>query len=257
MLLAIDVGNTNIVIGCVDEEEIRFSARFATVKDKTEDEYAIMLMNLFQLHNVSPKVIHGSIISSVVPELKKVLKLAVELVTGKTALIVTLDLDTGLKVAVDAPNTLGTDLVVDAVAAIAKYPKPIIIFDMGTATTVSVIDEEGVYRGGMIMPGLRLSVDALSTRTSQLPRISLDEPEQLIGTNTINCMKAGAVYGTAAMLDGLVDRLEEELGTPPTVIATGGLIGDIVPHCRRKMIYDKDLMILGLQILYEKNKDRQ
>jgi len=257
MLLAIDVGNTNIVIGCVEGDDIRFSARFATDKDRTEDEYALMLMSLFQIHKVKPEEIDGGIISSVVPELKNVLQKAVKLVTGVTSLIVTLGLDTGLEVAVDAPHTLGTDLVVDAVAAIAKYPTPIVIFDMGTATTVSVIDKEGVYRGGMIMPGLRLSVDALSTRTSQLPRISLDEPEQLIGTNTINCMKAGAVYGTAAMLDGLVDRLEEELGQTPTVIATGGLIGDIVPHCRRKMIYDKDLMILGLQILYEKNKDRQ
>lgn len=257
MLLAIDVGNTNIVIGCVDEKDIRFSARFATDKDKTEDEYALMLMSLLQIHKVPPEDIHGSIISSVVPELKKVLQLAVKLVTGTTPLVATLALDTGLKVAVDAPATLGADLVVDAVAAIAKYPTPIIIFDMGTATTVSVIDAEGIYRGGMIIPGLRLSVDALSTRTSQLPRISLDEPEQLIGTNTINCMKAGAIYGTAAMLDGLVDRLEEELGQSPTVIATGGHIGDIVPYCRRKMIYDKDLMIHGLQILYEKNKGRQ
>ena len=192
-----------------------------------------------------------------VPELKQVLQLAVKMVTGKMPLLVTLDLDTGLKIDMDAPNSLGADLLVDAVAAIAKYPKPIIIFDMGTATTLSVIDENGTYIGGMIMPGLRLGVDALAARTSQLPRVSLEAPERLIGKNTVDCIKAGAIYGNAGMLDGLIDRVEEELGKTPTVIATGGLIGEIVPHCKRKLIFDKHLMLWGLLTLYERNKDRQ
>ncbi len=256
MILAIDVGNTNIVIGCLEKDKILFTARVSTDRAKTEDEYAVMLMNLFQINKVSPKIVEGGIISSVVPDLKKVLQLAVKKVTGKDPMIASLELDTGLKINMDAPNSLGADLVVDAVAAIAKYPKPIIIFDMGTATTLSVIDSEGTYIGGMIMPGLRLGVDALAARTSQLPRISLDAPEQLIGKNTINCIKAGAIYGNAGMLDGLIDRVAEELGTMPTVIATGGLIAEVVPFCKRKLIYDKDLMLWGLLILYERNKDR-
>ncbi len=257
MIIAIDVGNTNIVIGCLKEDEILFTARFSTDRAKTEDEYAIMLMNLFQIHGIAPESVEGGIISSVVPDLKQVLQLAVKMVTGKTCLIVSLDLDIGMEIDVDTPGSLGADLVVDAVAAVARYPKPIVIFDMGTATTLSVVDEQGTYIGGMIMPGLRLGVDALAARTSQLPRISLDAPDRLIGRNTIDCLKSGAIYGNAGMLDGLIDRVEEELGKTPTVIATGGLIGQIVPHCKRKLIFDKDLMLWGLQILYERNKDRQ
>jgi type III pantothenate kinase len=257
MIIAIDAGNTNIVIGCLDKDNILFTARISTDRAKTEDEYAVTLMNLFRINGVSPDIVEGGIIASVVPELKQVLQLAVKMVTGKMPLLVTLDLDTGLKIDMDAPNSLGADLLVDAVAAIAKYPKPIIIFDMGTATTLSVIDENGTYIGGMIMPGLRLGVDALAARTSQLPRVSLEAPERLIGKNTVDCIKAGAIYGNAGMLDGLIDRVEEELGKTPTVIATGGLIGEIVPHCKRKLIFDKHLMLWGLLTLYERNKDRQ
>jgi len=256
MILAIDVGNTNIVIGCMEKDNILFTARISTDRAKTEDEYAVMLKNLFEINGVSSDIVEGGIISSVVPDLKKVLYLAVKKVTGKSPLIVSQDLDTGLIIDMDAPASLGSDLMVDAVAAIAKYPKPILIFDMGTATTLSVIDENGVYIGGMIMPGLRLGVDALAARTSQLPRISLDAPEQLIGKNTINCIKAGAIYGNAGMLDGLIDRVAEELGTTPTVIATGGLIGEVVPYCKRKLIFDKHLTLWGLLMLYERNKNK-
>lgn len=256
MILAIDVGNTNIVIGCMEKDNILFTARISTDRAKTEDEYAVMLKNLFEINGVSSDIVEGGIISSVVPDLKKVLYLAVKKVTGKSPLIVSQDLDTGLIIDMDAPASLGSDLMVDAVAAIAKYPKPILIFDMGTATTLSVIDENGVYIGGMIMPGLRLGVDALAARTSQLPRISLDAPEQLVGKNTINCIKAGAIYGNAGMLDGLIDRVAEELGTMPTVIATGGLIGEVVPYCKRKLIFDKHLTLWGLLMLYERNKNK-
>ncbi|MFA5636596.1 MAG: type III pantothenate kinase [Anaerovoracaceae bacterium] len=256
MILAIDVGNTNIVIGCMEKDNILFTARLSTDRAKTEDEYAVMLMSLFQINGITADVIEGGIISSVVPDLKQVLHLAVKKVTGKTPLMISQDLDIGLKIEMDTPTSLGSDLMVDAVAAMAKYPKPILIFDMGTATTLSVIDERGVYIGGMIMPGLRLGVDALAARTSQLPRISLDAPEQLIGKNTIDCIKAGAIYGNAGMLDGLIDRVAEELGTMPTVIATGGLIGEVVPYCKRKLIFDKNLTLWGLFILYERNKNK-
>ncbi|MDI9492950.1 MAG: type III pantothenate kinase [Bacillota bacterium] len=257
MIIAIDVGNTHIVMGCLDKDNIYFAARVSTDRVKTEDEYAITLKNLFQIKGVSPEDVEGGIIASVVPELTQILQLAVKMVIGKTPMLVSRDLDTRLRIEMDAPNTLGADLIVDAVAAIDKYPKPIMIFDMGTATTLSVIDENGTYIGGMIMPGLRLGVDALAARTSKLPRVSLEAPEQLIGKNTVDCIKAGAIFGHAGMLDGLIDRVAEELGKMPTVIATGGLINEIIPYCKRELIYDKHLMLWGLRILYERNKDKQ
>lgn len=256
MILVIDVGNTNIVVGCMEGEKILFTARYSTDRAKTEDEYALMFMDMFKFYKIDTGLIEGAILSSVVPELKKVLGLAVERLTGKSPLVLSVDLDTGLPILIDNPAQLGSDLIANAVAAIEKYEKPLMIFDMGTATTVSVVDEAGNYIGGMIMPGLRLSVDALSVRTSQLPHISLDKPEQLIGTNTINCMKAGAIYGNAAMIDGIIDRVEDQLGKPCTVVATGGLIGEIVPYCSRAVILDKNLMLQGLRILYERNQHR-
>lgn len=254
MILVIDVGNTNIVVGCMEGEEIVFTARYSTDRAKTEDEYALMFMDMFKFYKVDIAQVEGAILSSVVPELKAVLRLAVERLTGKCPLVLSVDLDIGLNITIDNPAQLGCDLIANAVAALEKYEKPIVIFDMGTATTASVVDEAGNYIGGMIIPGLRLSVDALSARTSQLPHISLDKPEQLIGTNTINCMKSGAIYGNAAMLDGIIDRVEEQLGQSVTAVATGGLIGEIVPYCKRKVILDKDLMLHGLRILYDRNK---
>lgn len=256
MILAIDVGNTNIVIGCMEKDEVIFTVRYSTDRNKTEDEYAIMLTNMFDIHKIDPYGIEGGIISSVVPDLKKVMRLAVERVTKKTPLIVSHDMEIGFPIEIDNPATLGSDLIVDAVAALANYPKPILIFDMGTATTLSVIDEKGAYTGGIIMPGMQLSMDALSLRTSQLPRISLDAPDQVIGKNTIQCMKSGAIYGNAAMLDGIIDRVIEELGQPATVVATGGLIGEVAPYCKNPVIVEPNLMLLGLSILYEKNERR-
>lgn len=257
MILAIDVGNTNIVVGCLNgvaDKDILFTARLTTDRSKTEDEYAMMLMSLFSIHKVDVKMISGTIISSVVPDIKTALQEAVELLTGSSPMIVGSGVKTGLNIKIDNPAQLGSDMVVDAVAASAAYPKPIIVFDMGTATTLSVIDRDGNYLGGMIIPGLRTSVNALVSGTSQLTRIGLDAPEQVIGTNTVNCMKAGAIYGNAAMLDGLIDRVEEALGAPvASVIATGGLVSCVVPYCKRTIICDEQLMLRGLYLIYQKN----
>lgn len=253
MIFAIDTGNTNIVLCCLEGGETVFSARFKTDRKKTADEYAVMIRDACILNHIKPEEIEGGIISSVVPVLRPVLQKAVEKLTGKKPLIVGTDVETGLDIKGYNPAQLGSDLVVDAVAACAAFPPPILIFDLGTATTLSVIDKSGSYIGGMIIPGVRLSVDALSAHGAQLQYISLDAPEQLIGTNTINCMKAGAVYGAAAMLDGIIDRVEEELGHPATVVVTGGLASSILPYCKHKMIYDGGLMLRGLQILYERN----
>ena len=161
---------------------------------------------------------------------------------------------TGLNIKTDNPAQVGSDRVVDAVAACAKYPKPIMVVDMGTSTTVSVIDGKGDFLGGMIIPGLRLAVDALSAKASQLPQnISLEAPEKMIGANTLDCMKSGSVYGCAAMLDGLLGRVERALGASVTAVATGGNSSLVIPLCRRKFHLEPDLLLEGLRILYEKN----
>ncbi len=254
MILAIDIGNTNTVFGCLEEDTLLFTLRIRTDRLKTADEYRLLIGGLLEIQGVNPSHIEGGILSSVVPELRTVFAAAMERLTGKQFLIVASGLKTGLKILMDNPGQLGADLVVDAVAALAKYRPPLAIFDMGTATTLSVLDETGSYLGGMIIPGLRLSVDALSSRAAQLPFIHLGPPAKVIGSNTIDCMQAGAIYSNAAMLDGLSERVEEELGQPVTVVATGGLMGTVLPYCKRKIHYEENLLLEGLNILYKKNK---
>ena len=160
---------------------------------------------------------------------------------------------TGLNIIMDNPKTVGSDMIVDAIAAINEHPCPLIVIDMGTATTISVIDHSGNYIGGIIYPGLKVSLDSLSHNTAQLPSISLDIPKKVIGKNTIDCMRSGIMYGNAGMLDGIIDRMEEELGTPATIIATGGMSRFIVPLCKHTIIYDEELLLKGLLTLYNKN----
>lgn len=254
MILAVDVGNTNIVLGGMTRDSLLFTARIATDRFKTGDEYAVVLHNLLALNDADPASVEGAIISSVVPPLRQTMFDAVKRVTGKDSLIVGAGLKTGLNIRIDNPAQLGSDRVADAVAAIAEYPLPLIIFDMGTATTFSVVDKNAMYLGGMIMPGAMIGLDALTSRTSQLPQISLAEgPKGVIGTNTVDCMKNGMIYGNAAMLDGIIERIADELQESPTVIATGGLSGVIIPYCRREVIHDPYLLLKGLRILYYKN----
>ena len=255
MILAIDAGNTHIVLGCLSEGSLCFTARIGTDRVKTEDEYALMFRSLFELHQVDRRAVEGAILSCVVSELTNVLSKAVETVIEKKPLVVGAGLKTGLNIKIDDPGQLGADLVVDAVAALAKYPKPLIIFDMGTANTMSVIDGRGRFLGGAIMAGPRLCVDALSAHTSQLPCVELNAPPKVVGSNTIQCMQSGAIFGNAAMIDGLVDRVEEELGEPvASVVATGGLSSRVIPFCRRSIILEEDLILQGLQIIYDKNR---
>lgn len=255
MILAIDAGNTNIVLGCIDGGSILFTARVHTDRDKTEDEYGLIFRDLFELHRVDRRLIDGAILSCVVSELTETLRRAVELVIHHRPMVVGAGLKTGLNIKIDQPSQLGADLVADAVAAIAKYPKPIIIFDIGTANTMSVIDREGRFLGGAIMPGPRLSAASLSAETSQLPRIELEAPPRVISRSTTQCIQSGLIYGHAAMVDGLIERVEEELGEKAaTVVATGGMFQTIAPYCRREILRDDTLMLDGLRILYEKNK---
>ena len=256
MILALDVGNTNIVIGCIDNDRIHFQGRFSTDKKKTELEYAIMFKNILEINNIDIKNIEGAIISSVVPPLVNILKMAIETITKKTPIIIDDTTIVDLKVATDNRKQLGNDLVVDAVAALSEHKPPIIIYDLGTATTISVIDCDGVYAGGAIIPGIKVSQEALSGQTSQLPHISLDAPKNVIGKNTIDCMKSGAIYATASMMDGMAERIEKELGAKATLIATGGLAKMVVPYCNRNIIDDDDLLLKGLFIIYKKNSKK-
>lgn len=254
MILALDVGNTNIVIGCIEDGKIICDGRLATDHKKTMEEYAIHFKMFLEMYDISPKSFEGAIISSVVPPLTNYLKGAIEKISGVTPIIVGPGIKTGLNIKTDNPNVLGADLVVDAVAAMNEYKTPLIIFDLGTATTCSVIDRNGDYLGGMIFPGVKVAADALSSNASQLPYISLEAPKQAIGRNTVDCMKSGIILGNAAMVDGVIDRIEEELGEKATVVATGGLSKCIMEHCKKDIIYDADLLIKGLWILYCKNK---
>ena len=253
MILAIDIGNTNIVLGGLEEEKILFEARMATDLIKTSDQYCAELKNMLALFEVTPEMIDGSIVSSFVPPVLNSVKTAIRKLTGKTCLVVGPGIRTGLNIRVENPAEVGSDLIVAAVAAIQEYGAPLLLVDMGTATTITAVDASGTFLGGCICPGVKISMEALTGRTAQLPGISLEEPQRAIGRNTRDCMRSGIMFGAAAMLDGLLDRMEAELGVPVKVIATGGIARFVIPLCRRKMIYDRSLMLKGLGLLWRRN----
>lgn len=252
-LLAIDIGNTNIVLGCIRDRKILFTERLSTDHAKTALEHAFSIKTVLELYHINPREVDGAIIGSVVPPVTSVIKEALYKITGCTAMVVGPGVKTGLNILMDNPAQVGSDLIVGAVAGIAEYPLPLILVDMGTATTICVIDGHKNYIGGMILPGLRVSLDSLTSRTSQLPRISLDPPKRLIGKNTIECMKSGILYGNASCIDGMIDRIEQELGQKTTIVATGGLAGTIAPLCTHQIILDDELLLKGLLLIYEKN----
>ena len=254
MILAIDIGNTNIVIGCIEGKECAFVERLSTVRTKTELEYAIDIKNVLDIYHIERELLEGGIISSVVPQITTVAKLAVEKILKKEPLVVGAGIKTGLNIQIDNPVQLGSDLVVDSVAGIAEYPVPLLIFDMGTANTVCVIDKNRNYVGSMIYPGIEVPLNSLTANASQLGGIGIEVPEHIIGKNTIDSMKSGMIYSSAAAIDGIIDRLSEELDGEVTVVATGGLAGKIVPHCRRNIILDDDLLLKGLEVIYRKNR---
>ena len=254
MILAIDIGNTNSVVGCIDDEKTYFIERLSTVRTKTELEYAVDLKTVLDIYHIKKTDIEGCIISSVVPQITDIARLAAEKILKKEVMVLGPGVKTGLNIMMDNPGQLGADMVADAVAGLASYPVPFIVIDMGTATTVSVVNDKKQYIGGMILPGVGVSLDALTSRASQLSGISIDAPKHIIGKNTIECMKSGVLYSNAAALDGIVERIEEELGQRTTVIATGGLAKKIVSHCKREIILDEDLLLKGLRVIYEKNK---
>jgi len=254
MILTVDVGNSNIVLGGVEDDKILFEARLRTDATKTSDEYCVDLKMILDIYGYGAGDIEGSIIASVVPQVLNSMKTAIHKLTGKPPLVVGPGLKTGLNIAIDNPAQTGADLVVGCVAALREHKAPLIVVDMGTATTMIVLDKNSAMIGGCIMPGVKISMDALTDRTALLPGLQLDQPKRAIGRNTIDCMRSGLMLGAACMIDGMIQRMEEELGYPTTVIATGGIAKFVLPMCRREIIYDKDLLVKGLATLYKENK---
>ena len=253
MILAVDIGNSNIVLGGMEGQAIVFEARIRTDATKTSDEYCVDLKNILDIYGVKAADLEGAIVASVVPQVLNSIKTAIKKLTGKTALVVGPGLKTGLNIKVENPSQTGADLVVGAVAALREHKPPMIVIDMGTATTMIVIDETGAFIGGAISPGVKISMDALTDRTALLPGLQLDQPRRAIGRNTIDCMRSGIMLGTACMIDGMVERMEAELGRKVTVVATGGIAKFVLPMCRTRILYDKDLLLRGLAILYAEN----
>lgn len=255
MLLAIDIGNSNVVIGCLNEnnETVKLF-RMVTDLKKTEDEYAAGIKTILDYNQMGCEHFEGAIICSVVPPLTDIFRLAVEKIIGVRALVVGTGVKTGLNISIENPASLGSDIVAASVAAMADFQLPVIVFDMGTATTITVVDKGNKFIGGAIVPGVALSMNALSSGTSLLQKVPIEAPKGCIHGSTLESMQSGAVYGNAAMMDGMIDRFEQELGCKASLVATGGIAAKIVPYCQHKIVYDENLLLRGLGIIYKKNK---
>ncbi len=253
MLLTIDIGNSNVTVGGFDGDVLSFTARLATDSRLTSDQYAVQLKNIMQLYGQAADEVEDCIISSVAPQVAASVSAAVTKLCDVIPLQIGPGVKTGLNIKIDNPAQLGADLVAGAVGALNEYTLPCIIIDMGTATTLSVIDSKGAFLGGSIGAGVSLTLKALCENTAQLPDITITAPNSVIGTNTVDSMRAGIVLGAAAMLDGLIERIEDELGQTATVVATGGLSKSIILNCKKNIIYNENLLLDGLKEIYEKN----
>ncbi len=260
MILAIDIGNSNIVIGAVDEKNVHFVSRMSTDRRQTEDQLAISFIEILMLYGRKKEDFDGCIISSVVPPMTSAVCEAAKKAIGKTPIIIGPGIKTGLKINTNNPSQLGSDLVVDNVAARSLYNTNVIVIDMGTATTISATDNENNFIGCAIMPGVTVSLNALTNNTAQLQGIGLDNPKKTIAANTADCMKSGIIYGNACMLDGMIDRFLFELSETGiekddvTIVATGGHAKYIIPYCKHKINYEKNLLLTGLQIIWNNNE---
>ena len=254
MLLAIDIGNSNIVIGCMADGSVRNVFRMVTDAFKTEDEYIAKMRQILDFNNITPSMFDGAIISSVVPPLTGVFRAAVARLTGLESVVVGAGIKTGLNILIENPAELASDIVAVAVAAAAKYPPPIVMVDMGTATKIFVINAAGAFIGGAICPGIGLSADTLASGTALLPKVSIEAPKNAIRGDTVGAMRSGIVFGAAAMVDGMIDRFEKEIGHTASLVATGGYSHCVIPHCKRAIDIDGGLLLTGLHILYEKNR---
>ena len=255
MILALDVGNTNIAFGGMVEGRAVFRAKLGVSRARTPDEYAIMLKLAAEIRGGNLADTTGSIISCVVPELTSIIAEAVRIATGGSPLIVGPGVKTGLNIKIDDPNELGGDFVAAAVASVHDYALPCVMVHMGTATALSVLDGKGNYLGGSICPGVMTSQSALAAQTSKLKYVSIEKPLRAIGRSTVESLKSGLVTGTAAIIDGLITRFEAELGESVSVVATGEWAQVVIPECLRKdVVIDEDLLLRGLYMIYVKNR---
>ena len=253
MILTIEIGNSTITLGGVEGEEILFECRINTDRVKTSDTYCIDLKTLFEIYGIELESIEGVIIASVVPQVLNSVRTAIRKLLNQEPLVVGPGIKTGLDIRLENPGQMGAGLVAADVAALAEHKPPMILIDMGTATTMTVLDPDGAHLGGCVCPGVKISLEALTAKTSLLPGIQLDSPRQALGRNTADAMRSGTMFGNAAMLDGMIDRFREETGWEFTIVATGGLAKHIVPLCRHEIIYDRYLIIKGLTKLYWAN----
>lgn len=254
MILAVDIGNTSIALGGFENHELKFVVRLSTDVTKTEDEYASKILNILSLYKVAHDDVDGAIISSVVPPLNAIMKCAIKLAYGVEPLMVCPGIKTGIGILCDSPSSVGADLICSCVAANTVYGAPALIIDIGTATKMIVTNKNGAFIGVSIIPGVMMGLKALSNGTAQLPLVSLEAPMTVIGKNTVDCMKSGVIFGHASMIDGMIDRINNESGEELPVIVTGGYASVIAPYCNHKMIVDDYLVLKGLQIIYQKNK---
>lgn len=254
MILALDIGNTNITLGGFDSDTLCFVSRLSTDQSKTQDEFSMRFLEALSLHGIDRESINGVIVSSVVPPLNDSVKKAVRFVFKTDPVFVGPGIKSGIGIQCDMPSSVGSDLIAACVAVHNIYGSPALIIDMGTATKMTMVNEKGAFIGTSIIPGVLMGLNALAEHTAQLPRISLELPRAVIEKNTADCMRSGVLYGNAAMVDGMIDRIKEEFGKELKIYATGGMADTVIPLCRHDIFIDEYLVLKGLNILYRKNR---
>lgn len=254
MLLAIDMGNTQTVVGLLEGPELAHHWRFATDRARTADQYRLLLDGFFALEGIQTDAVSGVVISSVVPLATEALRVAADLFDSAEVLIVGPGIKTGMPILIDNPKEVGADRIVNSVAARETYGTPVVVVDFGTSTNFDVVSREGEYLGGAIAPGLEVSMDALVAATAALRRVALEPPRSAVGKGTVEAIQSGLLYGHAGLVDGIMGRILADLGPDTSTVATGGLAPVIVPHCRTVDLIDEFLTLSGLRLLWDRNR---